>query len=182
MRKLLITFIILILTTILCHAQDFSRLTKNDKTGLVTITEVVELEGFSKDEIYTKTKLWIAQSYKSPQDVLQLDDKESGVIVIKGIFEISPAYVHYTFTIKIKDGKMKLDTNHIYSDSSVGNANYGWGYAEEWIDGKANGYKQPKGSLKRLSNIANSTVDSINSLYDRLEQSIKKPTYEDEEW
>jgi hypothetical protein len=149
---------------------------------LVTITEVVELEGFSKDEIYTKTKLWIAQSYKSPQDVLQLDDKESGVIVIKGIFEISPAYVHYTFTIKIKDGKMKLDTDHIYSDSSKGNPNYGWGYAEEWIEGKCNGYKQPKFTLKQLSNIANTTIDKINSLYNSLESSIKEPLLIEEDW
>jgi hypothetical protein len=182
MKKIVLAFTIFILATIFSYAQDFSRLTKNDKTGLVTITEIIELEGFSKDAIYNKTKLWITQTYKSPQDVLQLDDKENGLIVIKAISEISPTYVHYTFTIKIKDGKIKLDTNHIYSDSSIGNANYGWGYAEEWIEGKANGYKQPKGSLKRLSNIANATVDHIYSLYEGLEQSIKESLIDEEEW
>lgn len=182
MKKIVLSFTIFVLIPIFSYAQDFSRLTKNDKTGLVTITEIVELEGFSKDAIYNKTKLWITQTYKSPQDVLQLDDKESGLIVIKAISEITPAYVHYTFTIKIKDGKIKLETNQIYSDSVIGNANYGWGYAEEWIEGKANGYKQPKGSLKRLSKIANSTVDHIYLLYDSLEHSIKEPLYEEEEW
>lgn len=181
MKNKLLTLIATLLVAGSCAAQDFSRLIKSEKTGLVTITKIVEIDGQSKEDIYGKAKLWISKTYNNAQKVIQLDDKDGGVIVIKGIFEVSPAYVHYTFTIKIKDGKMKLDTDNIYSDSSSNNPNYGWGTAEEWTEGKANGYKQPKGSLKRLSDIANGTVDKIDSLYGSLEQAIKEPAAE-EDW
>lgn len=181
MKKFLFTTILMFIFCV-SYAQDFSRLIKNEKTGLVTITEIIEFEGQNKNDIYAKTKLWISQSYKSEQNVIQLDDLNSGIIVIKGVFDISQTYVHYTFTIKIKDGKMKLDTDHIYSDSSKGNPNYGWGYAEEWIEGKCNGYKQLKFTLKQLSMIANTTIDKINALYDSLESSINEPLIVEEDW
>ncbi|TFV93177.1 DUF4468 domain-containing protein [Algoriphagus kandeliae] len=69
----------------------------------------------SQDELYTKAKSYIAYSFKSAQDVIQLDDKENGRIITKGNFTSDvkvpmgryPSIIEFTFTIDVRDGKFR---------------------------------------------------------------------------
>jgi hypothetical protein len=42
----------------------------------------------TKDEIYTKVLSYFAVAYKSANDVIQQKDKEAGVVIGKGIFDV----------------------------------------------------------------------------------------------
>ena len=46
-----------------------------------TIEKVVEVPTYTKDQIYTATKIWLAETFVSSKSVIEVDDKESGIII-----------------------------------------------------------------------------------------------------
>ena len=91
------------------------------ENGRVTYTEVVEVEGASKDQLFARAKKWFATTYKSSNDVIQLDDKENGEIVGKGNFGITyyarNPHIGHTISILVKDGRYKYAiTGFTYTD------------------------------------------------------------------
>jgi len=63
-----------------CYSQEFEYEEK-------VITGIFEAEGKNKSEIFSSINKWIALNYNSAQNVVQLNDKESGTIIVKGINE-----------------------------------------------------------------------------------------------
>ncbi len=65
-----------------------------------------------KKELYKKILEWMAKSYNSSKEVIQLQDEESGQIIGKGITSFVNVMVEipceYTITIDIKDNKYRL--------------------------------------------------------------------------
>jgi hypothetical protein len=68
--------------------------------------------GLTKDEAFKRAMNWVAVNYVSANDVIQLKDKETGVIVVKAVAPFvvitSTRYVNYTMQIKVKDNKSKI--------------------------------------------------------------------------
>lgn len=50
---------------------------------------VVNINNKSASDLYAHIKLWIAENFRSANDVIQLDDKENGVLVVKGNIPIT---------------------------------------------------------------------------------------------
>jgi hypothetical protein len=83
--------------------------------------EKVDSVSKSKNEIYSLTKLYISENWKSAQEVIQNDDKDGGIILIKGasIEEFAfmgGVYVYvykYTMTFKMKDNKYKMKSSGV---------------------------------------------------------------------
>lgn len=91
------------------------------KEGVVTYTNVLQVDGVNKEELYTRAKKWFVTMYKSANDAIQLDDKENGEIVGKGNFKITyyarDPIINHTVTISVKDGRFKYQiTDLAYSD------------------------------------------------------------------
>jgi len=88
----------------------------------IAFEKVIQAEGMNKDELFIKLNEWFASNYKSANDVLQMVDKDAGVIVGKG----SMNYFHkkkssyngnlnYTIKTYVKDNRYKVllsDFNH----------------------------------------------------------------------
>lgn len=89
-------------------------------------TEVIKVDDLNKDEIYYRLVRWATLSYPSVKNVVELQDKESGNIIIKAVItnesigeETKIMRKKYTqkfdFTfpfvldVKIKDGKYKYE-------------------------------------------------------------------------
>lgn len=80
----------------------------------------------SKDKIYALTKLFIADYWKSAQNVIQSDDKESGIILIKGnivihkYFQLNDHEYIFPYTVKfyMKDKKYRIIIDNIYCESA----------------------------------------------------------------
>lgn len=80
----------------------------------------------TKEQIYSDSKLFIAKTWNSANDVIQNDDKEAGIILLKGasirkVNFMSGEYVYiykYTMTIKMKNGKYKIELNDVYCDKA----------------------------------------------------------------
>ena len=86
------------------------------------------LDSINKTEaqLYSDTKLFIARYYNSAQDVIQNDDKEAGLILIKGH---KPVYVKkwngtltytygYTVIFRFRDGKYKMTIENVHCKST----------------------------------------------------------------
>lgn len=90
--------------------------------------EKVDSVNKTKAQIYTDTKMFIAKTWKSAQDVIQNDDKEAGMILIKGnmskhiivmgIQDYCYTY-NYTITFLMKDNKFKITLDNVYCESAI---------------------------------------------------------------
>ena len=97
-------------------SRPYSRLMKQDDNGFVFVDSVIQVEGVSKDELYNRAKEWVATVFNSAPDVLKLDNKEGGKMIVKGLTDIYSVYSLYTskskcfFTIKIfcKESRFKV--------------------------------------------------------------------------
>ncbi|MCQ2347576.1 MAG: DUF4468 domain-containing protein [Paludibacteraceae bacterium] len=63
-------------------------------------------------DLYNKAKLWIAENFRSANDVIQLDSPETNTIVCKGIYvynagKFSEMRVHITLKIEGKDNRFR---------------------------------------------------------------------------
>lgn len=91
-----------------------------DATGKkIAYVEVVPVAGATQDELYARGKVWFAQTYKSAQDVIQADDKASGVLVGKawqqttfsplGFGTKVPYKLSYTVQLSFKEGRYRYE-------------------------------------------------------------------------
>lgn len=88
-----------------------------------TVTKVIETPGQSKEKLYTATRLWFAESFKSSKDVIDLDDKEQGIIIGKGNTKFpcqgldcvarGDWRLKFTMRVDMKDEKMRVTFNNI---------------------------------------------------------------------
>ena len=98
--------------------------------GKVKYSEVVSIDGNTAGQLYGKAKLWFAAAFKSAQDVIQLDDKENGNLLGKGIIVqdqvngLTNIRKTWRFTVKIqvKDGRYRAEVYDItYTFEMPGN-------------------------------------------------------------
>lgn len=107
--------------------------------GKVVYTGVIKVDSVSKNELYNRAKLFFVKNYKSANDVLQLDDKETGQIIGKGIFKIPTgtglmartSTVLHRLSITVKDGRYKYEVANLVEVFNTP----GVGSGENSIDG-----------------------------------------------
>jgi hypothetical protein len=112
---------------------------KNLKKGLILVVSILTTTVFgqqfemsldktfesneTKNDLYLKAKVFIAERFKSASDVIQLDDKENGMLLIKGsiketfIFQLSSLDYYFSFTMKIyiKENKYRVVVSDVYN-------------------------------------------------------------------
>jgi hypothetical protein len=116
MKKILLT--IFMVFGFLSNAQEF-------KLEGKTLTGIFEVEGKSKSELFSSINKWISINYNSSKNVIQMNDLESGTIIVKGINEVrtknafkklypnsAPEFNYYKFNhlieINIKDNRYRI--------------------------------------------------------------------------
>jgi len=110
--------VILFISGILIFTLSFGQTNfKWEKTDSITKT---------KDQLYSDTKMFIAETWKSSKDVIQNDDKDGGIVLIKGastqkIMHVMAEYVFvysYNVTCKMKNGKYKMNLDNVHCESA----------------------------------------------------------------
>lgn len=120
--KYISTFFLLCITSF----NTFAQLPKNDETGKIIYTEVIELPNLNKNIIYNKAKTWIVSTLKSGDNMVELDGTNSNQIVGTGnlildkllyhpkrenTFE-ADASLNFKFIVFCKDGKLKYNVEN----------------------------------------------------------------------
>lgn len=87
MKKFLFLLLIIVGCCFSSHSQE-----------KLTFSKVIEAKDVDKTSIYLSLRDWISIYYRDTQEVLQMDDKDAGIIIGKAIFLYSmnrPAYSAY---------------------------------------------------------------------------------------
>jgi hypothetical protein len=113
MKKLLIClFTVTIATTAFSQSDSLQK----NQEGIYEMSEVVNVDSASADDLYSNAKKFVAVHFVSGKAVTQLNDDNSKTVVGKGVMQVSikpgfgkaiPVNVKYTFTIQAKDGRYK---------------------------------------------------------------------------
>lgn len=145
-----------------------------DASGKIVYSSVIEDEGQSKDELYLKTKYFFVNTFKSANNVIQMDDKEAGILIGKGSQRIMvdlkkvsvPVDVLFTIQIEIKDGKYQYKIYDITFDNSAGE------FASEEMFSKENEKEYLK-AKKEARAIVDQYRDKMISVTDNLVSKLE---------
>lgn len=118
MRRL-IHPIFVIATSLLLGCAIPQPITEADRT----FERVVEAPGYSKDQIFEATKIWIAENFRSAKAVLEYENKEAGTIIGNGAVRYPCSgmecigkgnwKVLFTMRTDMKDNKFRLTFSNI---------------------------------------------------------------------
>lgn len=82
--------------------------------GKILYTEVFDVPDTTINDTYLKAKLWFADNFKDAKSVIQVDDKENGIIKGKGVWDYGGGHwMFFTITLKMKQGKAKYELTDI---------------------------------------------------------------------
>ncbi|BCI62242.1 DUF4468 domain-containing protein [Coprobacter secundus] len=120
MKKFLFLLLIIVGCCFSSHSQE-----------KLTFSKVIEAKDVDKTSIYFSLRDWISTYYRDTQEVLQMDDKDAGIIIGKAIFLYSmnrPAYsaydgkIWYSIKLQVKDGRFKAEMSNFVHENEKGNA------------------------------------------------------------
>lgn len=88
--------------------------------------EKIDSVAKTKSQIYSDTKMFIAETWKSSKDVIQNDDKENGLILVKGTISkfgggiLNGGKFWYSYNVKfyIKEQKCRIVIDNFVFDSA----------------------------------------------------------------
>jgi hypothetical protein len=147
--------------------------------GTINFNEVHSVEGQSQDELYSKAKLWFADAFRSSQNVIQLDDRENGIILGKGAFTTNERASRLTwrFTVKVqlRDERYKVEFYDIgYTYYAPGEPAIG--LASRTVEIPLDSYFQARGQYRRngaLKRNAQFIADKTQEVFDSLSTSLR---------
>ncbi len=182
MKKIVFSFILSLLIISNLTAQN--QLPIDAETKKITYTEVVQVDGAKKDDLYLKVKNWaLANGFKQ-----LTDSKAEGKFVAKGHFGVqypSPmrgmnhsGTVNYLFSISVKDGKYKYELVDFVHESPKGNG----GKLENELPQCGKYTLVPAGWSTIKTKSAESAQATVNSLKQELAGAPAAAEKKSEDW
>jgi hypothetical protein len=149
----------------------------------------------TKSKIYSDTKMFIAETWKSSKDVVQNDDKDEGIILIKAstikkVPHMGGDYVYvynYNVTFKMKDNKYKIILDNVYCESAYASPTYSVHQKIEPFDGDncpelittLTEFALPK---KKAIALMTSLKNELQIVVDNYDKYIKTTSKNDDGW
>lgn len=98
------------------------------KNQQIFYQEVVEVYG-NKQEIYLKARKWFVDHFKNAKSVLQIEDKDEGVLTGKALHSYkfdsgvnsSNVSIYFTLNVEIKDGRYRIQFYDMYGTDTKTN-------------------------------------------------------------
>lgn len=159
-------------------------LTINGQKPALSFTEVIQVDSASKSELYRRAKLSIVNVFIDANEVLQIDDKEEGQLVAKGVIPYTPHFlmgqdlakgtISFVIKIYVKEGRYKYEITDFTHREEFGLITNDDEYPYPKGKGLMN---QPKSWYNRVWNdMKNEISVNIVPLTLRLKQGMTKPT------
>lgn len=111
-----------------------------NENGEVEYTNVVQVNDVDQNELFSRAKEWFAISFKSAQNVLQMDDRTAGKLIGKGLISaygvvmnkpVDAGYIDFIVEIQVKDGRFKYSFHSIRHRFPIGSNAYTPGVLSE---------------------------------------------------
>lgn len=110
-----------------------------NNTPLVEYQEVIEFDSeLDKSTLFNRTRLWLAEAFVDSKEVIELEDKEAGLLVGNGGMEYTypltpPMPGRFSLRIDIKDGKLRTTYNNFKINQGGWHDATSYGYPEQSI-------------------------------------------------
>lgn len=149
--------------------------------GQIIYTGIVQVDSAKKDELFNRAKAWFVTQYKSANDVIQMEDKEAGILMGKGLFVelynfgflVGPVSVNVYHTVKVyvKDGKYKYEITDLNGKYYERPSKYSSGGLQSMPIGNVLG----PGNKKNYKKFLEDTNAHVNSIIASLQYEMNKP-------
>jgi hypothetical protein len=181
MKNSLIFFLITLPS--FAYTQDKATLNlPRDSSGKVVYTEVINVDGIQKAELFNRAKSWFVSSFRSSNDVIQNSDKEVGIVEGKGNIPVNYTAMGIVYdsgcfrffvSVACKDGKYKYTISNITKDETR------YQVAGNMENDSAPGY----GWTNRTWNQVRTQADSsIQGLIVKLKDTMMKQSASEGNW
>lgn len=161
-----------------------------DKNNALTYTQVIEAPGKSKEQLYILLNYWYSNTFGSGKAVIQLNDKDAGVIIGKGYVEhiaahaggMNTYYVNLTPIIKtdIKEGKIRVtytipfyEVEKLVGGGFLGNPRAAAHVQENWAIEKCYPFAEKDKHKKTSSKSFVMGHAYSNVIMDKIEEVVK---------
>lgn len=104
------------------YSQDLPK----GKNGEIQYEKIILKDSIDSKKLHAVGLQWIANTYKSANDVIQMNDVESGKIIVKGsvpvvlnygmIGKIEGSVVNHTIELAFKQGRTRILVYNLYHD------------------------------------------------------------------
>tara|TARA_B100000795_G_C22545361_1_gene340413 strand:- start:60 stop:602 length:543 start_codon:yes stop_codon:yes gene_type:complete len=144
----------------------------------------------NKSELYSQSKLFISETWNSAKDVIQNDDKDAGIILIKGLsiqnlyYQMNDHKWTFSYTIKflMKDDRCRVIIENIYC-SAARTGQYEWPKMPvSDIYPSKKGLRITGVNEKRYLKVMTSLKQDLQSIVDSYIDYVKKPLVDDSDW
>lgn len=94
----------------------------DSETQMVTYSDVIKVDGSTKDSLYVYGQRWIKKQFKSVTTVMQVQDPEKEILEGRHSFYVNKLVndvetkgdlIKYTFTLQFRDGRFKYTITKI---------------------------------------------------------------------
>jgi hypothetical protein len=128
MKKSIVLLIILYSVLVQAQRSDVSSMYDipsfpvDSETQMVTYSDVIKVDGATKDSLYVYGQRWIKKQFKSITSVMQVQDAEKGILEGRHSFYVNKDVngvqakgdlIKYTFTLQFRDGRYKYTITKI---------------------------------------------------------------------
>ena len=152
-------------------------------TEPITFSKVIQSDNSSKTKLFVSINDWFASNYNSANEVIQMADKDEGIIIGKGSMEYSHrkisylcygGWIKYTIKVYIKENRYKVElTNFTHSVKSAHGAQCALGTITDAEEHTTKGWSKKANNavwndLKEKSNgYSNAIFMSLNEHTDK---------------
>jgi hypothetical protein len=168
---------LLAITSTLVYSQGL-KLPTDSVTNKVAFTVVQDVASTSQSELYSRAKIWFVNNFRDAKEVVQLDDKENGLIMGKGNFYVSYGFMglpvsermNFTVSIRVKDNKFKAQITGMQLRSEPSK------YQPTAIDTPVELYNTEKPNKnKTIQKIIAATIEQSNKILTSITSSMASP-------
>ena len=172
MKKLLLLFILSF--PFFCVAQ----------TSL-KFSEVIESDEVSSDILYSRANIWFVDVFKDADKVIQLKDKENGIIkaspivIYNGADDYYSGRIEYSITLEFRDGRFRYTFENF--THSGRNINIGNITTHDEAQFRAMGSSKARRNAE-WNNIKTVINDEVKFLINGLEKHVSIDNNENDDW
>jgi len=112
MKKILFLILVFINVNLMGQERNYAK----RENGDLILSNVEVVEGASAKDLYKRAISWVSDTYKNPKSVIQTQDADAGILLIKGLDKNN--YEH-KLKFEFKDGKYRWNIYDIYATFSA---------------------------------------------------------------
>jgi hypothetical protein len=143
----------------------------------------------SKAQIYSETKLFISETWRSAKDVIQNDDKDGGIILVKGLsvqsmyYQMNDHRWTYSYTLKflMKENKYRVILEDVKCVSAICGTN-SWPLVEACDNCEFPGYMKTSLKKDRYDELLSSLKKDLQSIVDKYQKNMKEQNSKNGDW